>query len=107
MIPQLYTAEHRTVASVAGPLLVAEHAEHVGYDELVDIVTPAGDLRRGQVLDIEGDRMIVQVSAVPVDSTSRRRPSSSGPGPPSSPLDATLSAGFSTAWGCPSTAGLR
>jgi V/A-type H+/Na+-transporting ATPase subunit B len=61
MTSQLYTTEHRTVAYVSGPLLVAEHAEQVAYDELVDVVTPAGDLRRGQVLEIEGDRMIVQV----------------------------------------------
>jgi V/A-type H+-transporting ATPase subunit B len=61
MTPQLYTTEHRTVTYVAGPLLVAEHAEQVAYDELVDVVTPSGELRRGRVLDIEGDRMIVQV----------------------------------------------
>lgn len=58
---QLYTAEHRTVAYVSGPLLVAEHADQVAYDELVDVVTPTGELRRGQVLEIAGDRMIVQV----------------------------------------------
>lgn len=61
MSRQLYTTEHRTVSYVSGPLLVADHAEQVAYDELVDIVTPAGELRRGQVLEIEGDRMIVQV----------------------------------------------
>jgi V/A-type H+/Na+-transporting ATPase subunit B len=57
----LYTAEHRTVTHVSGPLLVAEHAEHVAYDELVEVVTPTGGRRRGQVLEIDGDRMIVQV----------------------------------------------
>ncbi|MFC7279073.1 V-type ATP synthase subunit B [Paractinoplanes rhizophilus] len=61
MTRPLYTVEHRTVDYVSGPLLVAEHAERVAYDELVDIVTPGGDLRRGQVLEIEGDRMVVQV----------------------------------------------
>lgn len=61
MTAQLYTTEHRTVAYVSGPLLVAEHAEQVSYDEIVDVVTPSGELRRGQVLEIEGDRMIVQV----------------------------------------------
>jgi V/A-type H+-transporting ATPase subunit B len=61
MTRPLYTVEHRTVDYVSGPLLVAERAERVAYDELVDIVTPGGDLRRGQVLEIEGDRMVVQV----------------------------------------------
>jgi len=61
MTRQLYTTEHRTVSYVSGPLLVAERAAHVASDELVDIMTPAGELRRGQVLEIEGDRMVVQV----------------------------------------------
>lgn len=61
MTRQLHTTEHRTVAYVSGPLLVAEHAEQVSYDELVDVVTPTGEVRRGQVLEIEGDRMVVQV----------------------------------------------
>jgi V/A-type H+/Na+-transporting ATPase subunit B len=58
---RLFTTEHRTVSYVSGPIIVAERAEHVGYDELVEIVTPDGSRRRGQVLEIEGDRMIVQV----------------------------------------------
>ena len=56
-----YTTEHRTTTYVSGPLLIAEHAEHVAYDELVEVVTPSGERRRGQVLEIEGDRMVVQV----------------------------------------------
>jgi V/A-type H+-transporting ATPase subunit B len=57
----LYTTEHRTVNYVSGPLLVAERAEAVAYGELVEVVTPDGQRRRGQVLEIEGDRMVVQV----------------------------------------------
>jgi V/A-type H+/Na+-transporting ATPase subunit B len=58
---RLYTTEHRTTTYVSGPLLIAEHAEHVAYDELVEVVTPSGERRLGQVLEIEGDRMVVQV----------------------------------------------
>ena len=58
---QLYTTEYRTVTYVSGPLLVADHADGVADDELVDVVTPTGELRRGQVLEIAGDRMVVQV----------------------------------------------
>jgi V/A-type H+-transporting ATPase subunit B len=36
----LYTTEHRTVSYVSGPLIVAERAAGVAYDELVEIVTP-------------------------------------------------------------------
>ena len=57
----LFTVEHRTVSYVSGPLLVAERAENVGYNEIVEVVAPTGELRRGQVLEVEGDRMVVQV----------------------------------------------
>ncbi|HEX5897339.1 MAG TPA: V-type ATP synthase subunit B [Thermoleophilaceae bacterium] len=70
---RLYTTEHRTTTYVSGPLLIAEHAEHVAYDELVDVVTPSGERRLGQVLEIEGDRMVVQVlggtRGLDIDST--------------------------------------
>lgn len=58
---RLFAVEHRTVSYVSGPLLIAEGAADVGYDEVVDVVTPAGEERRGQVLEVEGDRMVVQV----------------------------------------------
>ena len=70
---RLYTTEHRTTTYVSGPLLIAEHAEGVAYDELVEVVTPSGERRRGQVLEIEGDRMVVQVlggtRGLDIDST--------------------------------------
>ncbi len=58
---RLFAVEHRTVSYVSGPLLVAERAGDAGYDEMVDVVTPAGETRRGQVLEVEGDKMVVQV----------------------------------------------
>lgn len=58
---RLFAVEHRTVDYVSGPLLIAEGAAGVGYDEVVDVVTPTGEERRGQVLEVEGDRMVVQV----------------------------------------------
>jgi V/A-type H+-transporting ATPase subunit B len=57
----LFTIEHRTVSYVAGPLLFAEGAEGIGYNELVDVAGADGTIRRGQVLAIEGDRIVVQV----------------------------------------------
>ena len=70
---RLYTTEHRTTTYVSGPLLIAEHAEHVSYNELVEVVTPSGERRPGQVLEIEGDRMVVQVlggtRGLDIDST--------------------------------------
>ena len=58
---RLFTTAHRTVSYVSGPLLIAEHADHVAYDELVEVVTPTGGHRAAQVLEIEGERMVVQV----------------------------------------------
>jgi V/A-type H+-transporting ATPase subunit B len=60
---RLFSVTHRTVTSIAGPLLVADHADHVGYGEIVDVITGAGETRRGQVLAVEGDRIVVQVLA--------------------------------------------
>jgi V/A-type H+/Na+-transporting ATPase subunit B len=60
-LDRLFAVEHRTVSYVSGPLLIAEGASGVGYDEVVDVVTPTGEERRGQVLEVEGDRMVVQV----------------------------------------------
>jgi V/A-type H+/Na+-transporting ATPase subunit B len=57
----LFTIEHRTVSYVAGPLLFAEGAEGIGFNELVDVAGADGKIRRGQVLAIEGDRIVVQV----------------------------------------------
>lgn len=60
---RLLSVEHETVSYVAGPLLFAERAEGVGYNELVDVATPDGEIRRGQVLALDGDRIVVQVMA--------------------------------------------
>lgn len=56
-----YAVEHRTVTYVSGPLIVADAAVNVAYGDLVEVVTGTGDVRRGQVLQVEGTRMVVQV----------------------------------------------
>ena len=61
MTETLLTLEHKTVSHVSGPLLVAERMEQVGYGDLVDVVSPAGELRRGQVLELDQERVVVQV----------------------------------------------
>ena len=53
--------DHRTVAYVSGPLIIADQVHGVGYDELVDVIDPDGVTRRGRVLEVHGERMIVQV----------------------------------------------
>lgn len=53
--------EYRTVSEISGPLMVVEGIEGVGYNEIVEITTPRGNRKRGQVLEIERDRAVVQV----------------------------------------------
>ncbi len=53
--------EYQTVVSIAGPLMLVEGVEGVKYQELVRITLASGESRRGQVLEVEGDRALVQV----------------------------------------------
>ncbi len=55
------TREYKTVSEVSGPLMVVEGVEGVGYDEVVEIETPDGTNKNGQVLEVSKDRAVVQV----------------------------------------------
>lgn len=48
-------------ARIEGPVLVVERTRDVGYDELVEILDPAGRPRLGRVLDVSQDQAVVQV----------------------------------------------
>lgn len=53
--------EYKTTTEVTGPLLVVEHVEGVSYDELVDVTLPSGEARRGKVLEVNGDKAVIQM----------------------------------------------
>jgi V/A-type H+-transporting ATPase subunit B len=53
--------EYKTVSEVVGPLMTVEGVEGVKFDELVDIELQTGERRRGQVLEINGDKAVVQL----------------------------------------------
>lgn len=53
--------EYKTVSEVVGPLMTVEGVEGVKFDELVEIELQNGERRQGQVLEIEGDKAIVQI----------------------------------------------
>lgn len=53
--------EYRTIGEVVGPLMAVEKVEGVKYEELIEIRLQNGELRRGQVLEIEGDKALVQI----------------------------------------------
>jgi len=53
--------EYRTVREVVGPLMVVEGVEGVKYEELVEIELHTGEKRRGRVLEINGDKAMIQL----------------------------------------------
>lgn len=53
--------EYKTVAEVAGPLMLVEQVEGVKYGELTEIEMPGGEIRRGQVLEVDRDKALVQI----------------------------------------------
>jgi V/A-type H+-transporting ATPase subunit B len=53
--------EYRTISEISGPLVFVERTKNVAYNELVEIALPNGERKRGQVLEVEGDRALVQV----------------------------------------------
>jgi V/A-type H+-transporting ATPase subunit B len=53
--------EFQTVVSIAGPLVLVEGVEGVKYQELVQITLASGESRRGQVLEVDHDRALIQV----------------------------------------------
>jgi len=53
--------EYLTVAEVSGPLMIVEGVSGVAYGEVVEVTTPDGETKHGQVLDAYEDRAVVQV----------------------------------------------
>lgn len=53
--------EYKTINEVVGPLMLVDHVEGVKYDELVEIVQANGEVRMGKVLEVNGDKAMVQL----------------------------------------------
>ena len=62
-LPSLITKEHSTATRIAGPLLFVERIRDVAYGETVEITGPDGEVRLGQVLEVDQHLGIVQVFA--------------------------------------------
>ena len=61
MNADIKTREYTTVSEVSGPLMIVEGVEGVGYNEIVEIETPTGENRKGQVLEVNEDLAVVLV----------------------------------------------
>ncbi|HEV57271.1 MAG TPA: V-type ATP synthase subunit B [Phycisphaerales bacterium] len=53
--------EYRTVTDIAGPLMLVEGVEGAKFGQIVDIEIADGTLRHGQILQVERDKVLVQV----------------------------------------------
>ncbi|KAF7810760.1 V-type proton ATPase subunit B 2 [Senna tora] len=53
--------EYRTVSGVAGPLVILDKVKGPKYQEIVNIRLGDGTTRRGQVLEVDGEKAVVQV----------------------------------------------
>ena len=53
--------EYRTIREVVGPLMMVDGVSGVKYDELVEIEQANGEIRSGRVLEIDGDKALVQL----------------------------------------------
>ena len=53
--------EYKTIREIASPLMVVDHVEGVTYDELAELELPNGEVRRCKVLEVDGDRAVVQL----------------------------------------------
>ena len=53
--------EYRTVTGVSGPLVILDKVKNAKFAEIVDITLSDGTKRRGQVLEVDGERAVVQV----------------------------------------------
>ncbi|MBU4391776.1 MAG: V-type ATP synthase subunit B, partial [Actinobacteria bacterium] len=52
--------EYMTVRDIVGPLLLVERVQEAKYDELVEIEFPDGSVGLGNVLEVEGDKALIQ-----------------------------------------------
>jgi len=53
--------DYRTVRGVEGPLVILDHVKFPKYNEIVQIHLGDGSSRQGQILEVKGDRAVVQV----------------------------------------------
>jgi len=53
--------EYLSVSSIAGPLILVEGTEEIKYGEIAEIELKTGEIRRGRVLEVNRDKVLVQL----------------------------------------------
>ena len=59
--PKLVTKEYLTVSQIKGPLIFLERIANAAYNEIVEITDPDGEMRLGQVLEVDRQRCMVRI----------------------------------------------
>jgi V/A-type H+-transporting ATPase subunit B len=53
--------EYSTICEIAGPLILLDKVDHATFEELVEVELPTGELRRGKVLEVDHDKVLIQI----------------------------------------------
>lgn len=53
--------DYRTVSAINGPLVILDNVKFPSYNEIVSLTLPDGSQRGGQVLEVSGNKAVVQV----------------------------------------------
>ena len=53
--------EYKTIKEIASPLMIVDGVEGVTYDELGELQLPNGQVRRCKVLEVDGNKAVVQL----------------------------------------------
>ena len=53
--------EYTTIREIAGPLVLLDRVDHATYEELVEVELAGGEQRRGKVLEVDHDRVLIQI----------------------------------------------
>jgi V/A-type H+-transporting ATPase subunit B len=60
-LPRLLATEFQTVSQIRGPLVFVDRIAGVAYNEIVEIIGPDGDVRLGQVMEVDQQRCMVRI----------------------------------------------
>ena len=55
--------EYQTVTNIYGPLMLVEQIDEAKFGHIVDVELGDGSIRHGQILQVENDKVLVQMAA--------------------------------------------
>lgn len=66
--------EYRTITGVQGPLVILENIKNPKFAEIVEVAMADGEYRSGQVLEVSGNKAVVQIfeGTAGIDNTKTR-----------------------------------